>query len=143
MAGPVVGVTSESLALVREACADARQGDSGCDAWAALHFLCPEAAPGAAEILDSKIVTRVVARESRRTYFLVEAGKGTTYSHVCFPGFCTCDHYRQRVASRTDTVACKHEIAVLLAEALSLMQQRELSDEEWAAAFDTALSLEQ
>ena len=134
----------EQLDILRKACADVRKADDGgpgwCEAWAALHFLCPEVAPGAAEILDSKMITRVVARHSRREFFLVEGSQKRDYT--CMPGFCTCDYYCQRVATRPDALVCKHELAVLLAGSLGVAHQCELDDGEWATKFELAISVE-
>jgi predicted nucleic acid-binding Zn finger protein len=134
----------EQLDILRKACADVRKADDGgpgwSEAWAVLHFLCPEVAPGAAEILDSKMITRVVARHSRREFFLVEGSQKRDYT--CMPGFCTCDYYCQRVATRPDALVCKHELAVLLAGSLGVAHQCELDDGEWATKFELAISVE-
>ena len=134
----------EALALLRDVCADLKGGDNdgghgSMEAWRALQVLCPDTTAGAAEILDRKVVTRMLSRASRREYFLVE-GSGR-HPHVVMPGFCTCQFYCQHVATRPDSLACKHEIAVLAANALGLMQWRELDDDEWAREFDAAITM--
>ena len=132
--------TTAALELLSSACAGVMRAN-GTDAWHALQVLCPDAASGAAEILDQKVVTRVVARTSRREYFLVEGSGASRTAHTVLPGFCTCQNYCQHVAMRPDSLACKHEVAVLLATALSLTQQRDLDDLDWAREFDAALSV--
>ena len=138
-------VMAEHLAILRAVCAEVRKDAAGevawGEAWGSLQVLCPEAASSAAEILDQKVLTRVVARHSRREYFLVE-GSGKACSHTVIPGFCTCQNYWKHVASRPDALVCKHELAVLLASALSRVQQRELDDGEWATQYAMALDLE-
>ena len=129
-------------ALLREICAHVRCDDSKepvySEVWEALNFLCPESLAGATEILDEKVVTKVVARESRREYFLVD-GSRRNESHTCVRGFCTCLAYCHNVASRPDALVCKHELAVMLAEALGKSGHRELDDAEWAAQFSHAV----
>lgn len=128
------------LTLLHGVCADLRRSraESGENtekekaAWCALQTLCPEALPGAAEILDTKTVTRVVAAPSGREYFLVD-GTGKSTAHTCLPGFCTCMSYSQSVAVEHRQLVCKHELAVLLANALDKCFARELSDAEWSS----------
>ena len=110
------------------------------DAWLALHQLCPEALAGAAEILDTKDVTQFTARESGRRYHIVDGhNKGQT--HTVIPGFCTCMSFCTSVASRPQTLVCKHELAVMLADSLGLTLRRELDDAEWAAQYSLATTI--
>ena len=110
---------AEALALVRSVCAEA----GATPPWHRLQFLCPDAVAGAAEILDHKVVTRVVARSSRRAFHLVE-GQSRGRDYTCLPGFCTCMSYCLHVASRPEAVVCKHELATLLADSLGLVRRR-------------------
>ena len=103
-------------------------------------MLCPNTLEGAAEILDQKSVTRKVARDSKRTFHVVD-GKARNETHACIPGFCTCKAYCNNVASKPDMLACKHELAVLLADALGLTLQHELDDAEWAVDFSRTMTL--
>ena len=132
------------LGLLRMLCADVRRGETGeavwSESWAALHHLCPDALAGAATVLDQKSVTRVVAQQSRREYFLVD-GNGRSTSHTVVPGFCTCMSYCLNVASKPDALVCKHELAVMLAEPLGMMCCRELEDDEWARRFSQAMTM--
>ena len=135
----------EGLGLLRDVCADLKGGDDNgghgsLEAWRALQLLCPDATTGAAEILDRKVVTRVFSSTSKREYFLVEGSGAARSPHVVVPGFCTCQFYCQHVATKPDSLACKHEIAVLAATALGLLQWRELDDDEWAREFDAAIT---
>lgn len=131
--------THPALALLRATCADVRKDAESGDplwneTWSALHFLCPENLLLAAEILDTKTVTRVVARTNRRAYFLVD-GQSRGKTHTVMPGFCTCWAYCMNVANRPDHLACKHELAVQLAEPLGKLHERELDDAEWSRSF--------
>ena len=137
------------LDLLRTAASAVQRDNSGRptwgEEWLALQHMCPDASPGAADIVDSKIVTRVVSRKTRREYFLVEgstAGTSRTKAYICLPGFCTCDFYHQKVSARPDALVCKHELAVMLATVLAKVQDHELEEEEWKRAFDLSLSLE-
>jgi hypothetical protein len=109
--------------------------------WLSLSMLCPEALAGAAEILDQKSIVQCVARDSRRAFHSVESAGGREKPHACIPGFCTCKFYSINVASKPDALVCKHELAVLLADALGLSLQREVDDDAWAEEFSRATSL--
>ena len=98
------------------------------------------AASGAAEIIDHRVVTRMVARASRREFFLVEPSKGSR-SHTVLPGFCTCPFYAQRVAGRTEELVCKHELAALIAVSIGRDRLVELDENEWAQKFSLAITL--
>ena len=136
-------MAAEALALLRSACADLRRNPNGDpewnESWAVLQELCPDALSGAAEILDQKTVTRVIARSSKREYYLVE-GNGRK-AHTCLPGFCTCMSFCLSVASKPETLVCKHELAVLMADAFGRTLLRELDDDDWAAQFSLATTL--
>ena len=119
------------LALVREVCADIKAAGKASDEhWKVLQFLCPDALTGAAEILDNKTVTCCTARASRSTFYLLDSSARTT--HCVLPGFCTCQAYCFQVVAKPESVLCKHELAVLLCEALSLYQTAEYDDAEWS-----------
>ena len=148
-------VAAESLELLRSVCMAVRKrhapDDSMSapatsnsiewnDSWLALQHLCPEALAGAADILDNKSLTRVVAKESRREFFVVD-GNGRNKSHTCVPGFCTCMSYCLNVVSKPDALVCKHELAVLLADSLGLALTRELAEAEWSTQFTMATTM--
>jgi predicted nucleic acid-binding Zn finger protein len=141
---PVGTMSAQPLAILRDICNKVPRDSAGTaewgDCWLALHYLCPDAAAGAAKILDEKSVTRVVASSSGREYFLVE-GNGRTKAHTCVAGFCTCKSYCMSVASRPDLVVCKHELAVMLADALGLTLRQELDDGEWTAQYLLATTM--
>ena len=124
------GVGSSSAAFSAAAAASPEWSDT----WTALYQLCPEALAGAADILDNKSVTRVVARESRREFFVVE-GSSRNKPHTCVPGFCTCMSYCQTVVHKPEALVCKHELAVLLADALGYALVRELDDAAWSSEY--------
>ena len=132
---PIGFMSASALDIVKSVCASMKRSPGGSAEynknWVALQCICPEAASGAAEVLDHKCITRVVARESRRQFHLVE-GQTRGEVHTILPGFCTCMYYCINVASKPEAVVCKHELAVLLADSLSLTQQRVIDDELWA-----------
>lgn len=93
---------AESLELLQLACSAMRRETPGpaawCDSWLTLQCLCPDALTGAAEILDTKAITKVVARQSRRSYHLVE-GMQRNKNYACVPGFCSCMSWCMTVAT--------------------------------------------
>lgn len=109
--------------------------------WLALSILCPEALAGAAEILDQKSIVQCIARDSRRVFHSVESAGGREKPHTCIPGFCTCKFYSINIASKPDALVCKHELAILLADALGLSLQREVDDAAWSEEFSRATAL--
>jgi hypothetical protein len=133
--------SSEALGLLRQICHEMRRPGAATrsDNWRALNLLCPVALTGAAEILDHKVVTRMVAQGTRREFFLVEASKGKQ-PHTVLPGFCTCDHYCKKVVGSPEVLVCKHELAVLLADALGLAHLSEHEEAEWVQKFSLAMA---
>ena len=105
-----------------------------------LEFLCPDALPLAAEILDHKTIIRCVSKETRREFYKVDSNAKRSY--CCIPGWCSCQSCAFEVlgSSRTKLV-CKHELAVMIASALSLGVTNELDEERWAAEFGLATGL--
>eukprot|EP00966_Prymnesium_polylepis_P285206 6588174-Prymnesium_polylepis.1 len=108
--------------------------------WNWLQFLCPAAAAGAAEILDSQREIRCyVATRSKRKYCVIAASSQS--AHCTIPGFCTCRAFCYQVAAKPEALVCKHELAVLLADALGRVQEkRDVEDDVWAAEFSLAMS---
>ena len=104
-----------------------------------LQFLCPEAAGGAAEILDHRTVMRFVARQSRREFYAIDAKARRT--HCMLPGFCTCCAFCYQVAAKPEALVCKHELAVRIADATGQLQTSEVDDDEWATQFSLAMAL--
>ena len=99
-----------------------------------LHFLCPDALPGAAEILDHKTVTRCVARTSGRRFHLV--GSAAKRDYCVIRGFLHLHELRVQRRVAPDALLCKHELAAELADALDLALTSEYDDEEWAAKLE-------
>ena len=109
--------------------------------WEQLNFLCTDALPLAADILDHKTIIRCVARTSRREFFEVSSSAKAKY--CCIPGWCSCQSYSFEVLGSRKLV-CKHELAVMIAVAAptppSSLVTNELDDEKWATEFDLALA---
>ena len=99
--------------------------------WEQLDFLCPEALPLAAEILDHKTIIRCAARDSKREFYTVSSS--AKQQHCCIPGWCSCNSYAFEVLSSRKLV-CKHELAVMVASALDndRVHTNVLDDERWA-----------
>lgn len=104
-----------------------------------LHFFCPEAINGAAKILDNRQILRCVARDSRREFYAVDAKAKS--SHCVIPGFCTCHAFCYMVAAKPESILCKHELAVRLADAVGQLHTTELVDDEWTKQFYLAMAL--
>ena len=72
-------------------------------------------------------------QETRRSFFLV--GSSAKRPYLSIPGFCTCAGYCHKVAAQAEVLVCKHELAVLLSEALGVSQIEEVPEEKWAKRF--------
>jgi len=105
-----------------------------------LYFLAQEALIGASEILDNKQVKRIEATSSGRSFFLVASS--SRKPHLSIPGFCSCAAFRHKVASHAELLVCKHELAVMLAEALGMSVKEQIDDEQWAQRFSLAWALQ-
>ena len=101
--------------------------------WEQLELLCPEALPLAAEILDHKTIIRCVARDSKREFYTVSAS--AKQLHCCIPGWCSCNSYAFEVVSSRNKLVCKHELAVMVASALSLGHTNVMDDAKWVNEF--------
>ena len=126
------------LPLLRSVCSGVRRTQSNgaeySEEWLALSMLCPEALQAAIDVLDHKSIARITARKSGRFYHLVD-GQSRDRPHLCLPGFCSCMSYCISVATKPDSLVCKHEVAVLLSDSLGQTLQREVDDEQWASDF--------
>ena len=107
--------------------------------WEQLEFLCPEALPLAADILDHKTIIRCVAKESQREFYTVSSGN-SKHQHCVIPGWCSCNSYAFEVLGSRKLV-CKHELAVMVAAALSLGHTNVMDDERWGHEFALATRL--
>ena len=74
-------------------------------------------------------VEDVVAQPSRRRVARVVGDSGAVYRVL--PGFCACRHFADRASSALPL--CKHMVAVDLARAQQLAEERVVSDQEWGA----------
>ena len=95
---------------------------------------------GASEILEQKAIVRIVAKDSRRAFHVIDsASRGK--SHTCLPGFCTCMAYCMTVASKPESLVCKHELANLLADALGMTEDSVKEEAEFARELDHRTTL--
>ena len=133
-------MAAESLALLRSICASMKNANDSKEQWLALQMLCPEALQGASEILEQKAIVRIVAKDSRRAFHVIDsASRGK--SHTCLPGFCTCMAYCMTVASKPESLVCKHELAILLADALGITEDSVKEEAEFARELDHRTTL--
>jgi predicted nucleic acid-binding Zn finger protein len=70
----------------------------------------------ALELVQSGKVKRLVAHRSRRSCFQVR-GRTVNETYLCYPdAFCSCRAFQWDVISRGEKVACKHQLAVKVAD---------------------------
>ena len=123
----------DGWALLTAACEHFKVDEE--EAWRRLHFLCPQAIVPAADIVDSAKLTKVVAKTSRRSFFLVKGSKKNTH-HLTIPGLCTCSAYKHTVCTNPQgAIICKHALAGMLGDATARFELLELSDDAWVSQF--------
>tara|TARA_B110001452_G_scaffold39629_1_gene30383 strand:+ start:2372 stop:2827 length:456 start_codon:yes stop_codon:yes gene_type:complete len=136
-AGPLLSPQpADSLRVLRSVCESMRRDGAKPVHWEPLEFLCPDALPLAADILDHRSVIRCVSKETRREFWQVSQKAKQTYCVI--PGWCSCQSYSFEVLGSRNKLVCKHELAVMLATALGLGHTNELDEEKWAAELDLA-----
>eukprot|EP01126_Amoeba_proteus_P009759 TRINITY_DN13729_c0_g2_i2.p1 TRINITY_DN13729_c0_g2~~TRINITY_DN13729_c0_g2_i2.p1 ORF type:complete len:110 (+),score=22.30 TRINITY_DN13729_c0_g2_i2:89-418(+) len=92
----------------------------------------------ALDLLDKGLCHCIVATRSRRRAWRVVGGtKGNVENHLCFPHFCSCPHFTLTVMTKENELLCKHQLAVLLGEALNMCHIREVDDVEFGRLLST------
>lgn len=87
----------------------------------------------AIDVLQTRTVRRITARESGRTFVAVDATFGGTSGgrYACWADFCTCDKFAVQAARVSTPVLCKHMLAARLAPLVSKMDTQEITDDQY------------
>ncbi|XP_020257692.1 zinc finger SWIM domain-containing protein 7-like isoform X4 [Asparagus officinalis] len=98
-----------------------------------LHFLFGKNFERATRIVDQGGVRRITGNPSGRFLFLVVGESRRKEEYICFPEHhCTCYSFFYDIVSRSEQLCCKHQLAVLLAEAVGVHTEETVSDERLA-----------
>ncbi|XP_068748825.1 zinc finger SWIM domain-containing protein 7-like [Montipora capricornis] len=98
----------------------------------ALHFVFHQPLLHALDLVDQKKVTKLTST-SGRVLYQVEGSSNRVYNCLITGEFCTCPSYTYTVLVKTESLMCKHLLAVHLAEALGECTNKAIRDEEFAA----------
>lgn len=94
----------------------------------ALSFMFPgNAIVMALSLVEKRHVTYLRAPSGRGAY-QVTGSTGTPYVCLASSGYCGCHSYRFGVLRRGTHAMCKHVMAVRLAEAMGLVEMRDVTD---------------
>uniref|UniRef100_A0A8D0GHZ3 SWIM-type domain-containing protein n=1 Tax=Sphenodon punctatus TaxID=8508 RepID=A0A8D0GHZ3_SPHPU len=100
----------------------------------ALKFVFGSTALPALDLVDQRSVTRVTSPSGRAVYqVLGSSGKLYTCYSSCL--FCTCPAFAFSVLRRSDSLVCKHILAVYLSQAMGTCQELPVSDKQLSSIF--------
>ena len=97
----------------------------------ALHVAFPQTLQQALDLVDRNSVTKVVSA-SGRELFQVKGSSGRIYTCLMTSEFCTCPSYTYYVLMKEEVLMCKHVLAVYVAQNLQNLNERSVSDDDFA-----------
>ncbi|KAI1231791.1 hypothetical protein IHE44_0007428 [Lamprotornis superbus] len=104
-----------------------QKGFSGDLTW--LKFIFGPAAVPALDLVDQHSVTRVRS-PSGRTLYQVLGSSGKLYTCYSSCHFCTCPAFGFSVLQKSESLLCKHILAVYLSQAMGACQELAVSEEQ-------------
>jgi len=97
-----------------------------------LEFLFDQSFVAALDLLDRDLVTKINAQPSGRSFFQVESqSKSSEANYNCIQNFCSCYSFNILI-NKEESIMCKHQLAVKLAEALGKNKTKDITDSEYA-----------
>ena len=88
----------------------------------------------AADLFDDSVICRKlvekVESENGRPLFLVAGSQAHPY--VCFTDYCPCYYFTQKVIVSSEALACKHTLAVRIADALGSLHASKVTKEQFS-----------
>uniref|UniRef100_A0A8V1ANJ2 Zinc finger SWIM-type containing 7 n=1 Tax=Gallus gallus TaxID=9031 RepID=A0A8V1ANJ2_CHICK len=94
-----------------------------------LKFIFGPSAVPALDLVDQRSVTRVVS-PSGRTAYQVLGSSGKLYTCYSSCHFCTCPAFGFTVLQKSESLLCKHILAVYLSQAMGACQELTVSEEQ-------------
>ncbi|XP_035416885.1 zinc finger SWIM domain-containing protein 7 isoform X2 [Cygnus atratus] len=98
-------------------------------AFEGLKFVFGPSAVPALDLVDHRSVTRVVS-PSGRTAYQVLGTSGKLYTCYSSCHFCTCPAFGFTVLQKSESLLCKHILAVYLSQAMGACQELTVSEEQ-------------
>ncbi|XP_015277558.1 PREDICTED: zinc finger SWIM domain-containing protein 7 [Gekko japonicus] len=99
------------------------------DLLSALKFVFGASAVPALDLVDHQSVTRIVS-PSGRTVYQVLGSSGKLYTCYASCHFCSCPAFAFSVLRKSDSLLCKHLLAVYLSQALGTCQELTVSNKQ-------------
>ncbi|NXE38386.1 ZSWM7 protein, partial [Ptilorrhoa leucosticta] len=116
--------------LLREIKRAFQQTSGGRDTFSSrLKFIFGPAAVPALDLVDQRSVTRVRS-PSGRTLYQVLGSSGKLYTCYSSCHFCTCPAFGFSVLQKSESLLCKHILAVYLSQAMGACQELSVSEEQ-------------
>ncbi|XP_055991710.1 zinc finger SWIM domain-containing protein 7 [Sorex fumeus] len=114
---------SEMAAAVRES---ARIPD---EHLLSLKFIFGSSAIQALDLVDRQSITLISSPSGRRVYQVL-GSSGTTYTCLTSCHYCSCPAFAFSVLRKSDSLLCKHLLAIYLSQVVKTCQQLSVSDKQ-------------
>ena len=138
-AGNVVrGVLGEVLKSVKKRCSDGERTINS-DDLLALNNLCGQMVLQALDLVDKSSIKLSSCPSGRKVYEVLGSSK-STYVCLTTSNFCSCLSFQYSVLMRGDSLMCKHLLAVHIADAVGMVTQQTVSDQDMSEMLKFAAS---
>uniref|UniRef100_A0A8C2V2G3 Zinc finger SWIM-type containing 7 n=1 Tax=Chinchilla lanigera TaxID=34839 RepID=A0A8C2V2G3_CHILA len=117
--------------LLREMGAAARECERSTDPFLfpRLKFVFGSSAVQALDLVDRQSVTLISSPSGRRVYQVL-GSSGKTYTCLASCHYCSCPAFAFSVLRKSDSLLCKHLLAVYLSQVMRTCQQLSVSDKQ-------------
>ncbi|XP_037350401.1 zinc finger SWIM domain-containing protein 7 [Talpa occidentalis] len=94
-----------------------------------LKFIFGSSAIQALDLVDRKAIT-LISSPSGRNVYQVLGSSGKTYTCLASCHYCSCPAFAFSVLQKSDSLLCKHLLAVYLSQVMQTCQQLSVSDKQ-------------
>ncbi|XP_037583165.1 zinc finger SWIM domain-containing protein 7 isoform X2 [Cebus imitator] len=94
-----------------------------------LKFLFGSSATQALDLVDRQSITLISSPSGRRVYQVL-GSSGKTYTCLASCHYCSCPAFAFSVLRKSDSILCKHLLAVYLSQVMRTCQQLSVSDKQ-------------
>uniref|UniRef100_A0A9L0JKV7 Zinc finger SWIM-type containing 7 n=1 Tax=Equus asinus TaxID=9793 RepID=A0A9L0JKV7_EQUAS len=109
--------------------ASERDGRGGAGGGAKLKFVFGSSAIQALDLVDRQSITLISSPSGRRVYQVL-GSSGKTYTCLASCHYCSCPAFAFSVLRKSDSLLCKHLLAVYLSQVMRTCQQLSVSDKQ-------------
>uniref|UniRef100_A0A8D2EH93 Zinc finger SWIM-type containing 7 n=1 Tax=Theropithecus gelada TaxID=9565 RepID=A0A8D2EH93_THEGE len=106
-----------------------RDGRGGAGERAKLKFLFGSSATQALDLVDRQSITLISSPSGRHVYQVL-GSSGKTYTCLASCHYCSCPAFAFSVLRKSDSILCKHLLAVYLSQVMRTCQQLSVSDKQ-------------